>query len=83
MIDNHAAAALLYYRELTAALYPQELAASLAAAQYAHALMMADLPIPLSVVQAALVAAQQEHPELKREALRTVAAIDRKVKRAG
>lgn len=74
------AAALRHYEALIAARYPPALACALAAARYQVGL--AQPPVSLPAVRDALVVVQAEHPELRRDAGRTVAAIDRRKKLA-
>ena len=72
-VDAHDTAALAHYEALIAARYPPHLAAALTAARYQLAVGMA-----LPIVRAALVQVQEAHPDLRRDAGRTIAAIDRK-----
>lgn len=72
-MDQHDAAALQHYESLIALRYPPQLAALLAAARYQLA-----IGTPLPVVKETLVKVQEAHPDLKRDAGRTIAAIDRR-----
>lgn len=82
-MDTHDADALAHYEALIAQRYPPQLAAQLAAARYQAKLMKpASPPQPpvaaLPLIRETLVAVQEQHPDLKRDVGRTVAAIDRK-----
>lgn len=72
-MDAHDNAALEHYEELIALRYPPHLAAALVAARYQIAVGMA-----LPVVRETLNRVQEQHPDLKRDVGRTIAAIDRK-----
>ena len=73
MPDTHDSAALTHYMTLIESRYPPDLAVALAAARYQLA-----VGIALPVVRETLVRVQEQHPDLKRDVGRTVAAIDRK-----
>ena len=73
MNDAHDSTALQHYMALIEQRYPPDLAVALAAARYQLAVGMA-----LPVVRETLVRVQEQHPDLKRDVGRTVAAIDRK-----
>lgn len=83
-VDAHDTQALAHYQELIALYYPPHLAAALAAARYQEAIAAQEQASQvaaadqLSLVRKTLVAAQEAHPDLKRDVGRTVAAIDRK-----
>jgi hypothetical protein len=79
-MDQHDRAALTHYEQLIELRYPPQLAALLAAARYQLALIEAPA---LPIVRSALVAVQEAHPDLRRDAGRTVAAIDRRKIKAG
>lgn len=91
MNDTHDSAALAHYQSLIAERYPPDLAVALAAARYQLAVARYQLAVAaheqasavavadqLALVRKTLVATQEQHPDLKRDVGRTVAAIDRK-----
>ena len=73
----HDAAALRHYEALIAERYPPHLAALLAAMRYHQGLGVDSLPLP--ALREALVATQDNHPDLSRDAGRLRVAVEEKV----
>lgn len=76
MTLTHEAAALEHYLAMIAERYPPQLAAALAAERYGLGLRPVDLPLP--TLAEALVQVAEEHPDLRRDIGRTLAAIERR-----